>query len=74
MTERWRRELSRLSELRPANELFERARLRPTMAASEPRRASHVLAIVVAFAVFAAGGALAWRAFAPGLTGPAQVW
>jgi len=74
MTERWRRELSRLSGLRPADELLERARLGPTTALPEPRRASPVLAIVVAFAVFAAGGVLAWRAFAPGSTGPAQVW
>jgi hypothetical protein len=74
MTERWRRELSRLRELRPADELLERARLGPTTAVPEPRKASPVLAIVVAFAVFAAGGVLAWRAFPPGSTGPAQVW
>jgi hypothetical protein len=74
MTERWRRELGRLSQLRPADDLLRRARLGPTSALPEPRRASPVLAIVLALAVFAAGGALAWRAFVPGSTGPVQVW
>lgn len=71
MTERWRRELSRLRELRPADELLERARLGPASAFPEPRKAPRALAIAVAFAVFAAGGVLVWRAFARGSTGPA---
>jgi len=74
MTERWRRELSRLTGLRPADELLDRARLGPTRALPESRGASPVLAIVVAFAVFAAGGVLAWSAFLPGSTDPARVW
>lgn len=74
MTERWRRQLKRLRELRPADQLLERARLGPTSTPPEPGRSSRVVAIVAAFAVFVAGGALAWRAFAPGSTGPAQAW
>ncbi len=74
MTERWRRELKRLSRLRPSDELLERARLGPTSPVPESRNASPVVVIVVAFAVFASAGVLTWRAFAHGVTVPAQVW
>ena len=39
-----------------------------------PRMVSRSLTIIVAFAVFAAGGVFVWRAFVPGATDPARVW
>lgn len=74
MAERWRRELKRLRELRPGDELLDRARRGPSLALAEPRRASPLLTIVVAFSVFAAAGVFLWNAFAPGSTGPTRVW
>lgn len=67
MTERWRRELGRLSEIGPDDELLERARSTPPRSGLPSRRSS-VVVIVVALAVFASAGAFAWLAFDPGAT------
>lgn len=66
MTENWGREPKRLSEQRAEI-------LAPVSVPPAPRRRSRALAIVVAFAVFAAAGIFVWRAFTPGSTRPAQV-
>jgi hypothetical protein len=74
VAERWRRELKRLRELRPGDELLDRARRGSPSADPAPRIVSRSLTIIVAFAVFAAGGVFVWQAFIPGSTDPAQVW
>jgi len=65
MSERWRRELGRLSELRPSDRLLEHARLGPRTGVPEPRSRSRLLAAVAAFALFAGAGFLVWTAFRP---------
>jgi hypothetical protein len=70
MTERWRRELRRLDQAAPSDGLLERARRGPTRDLPEGRVAPRGLVVVVAFALFAASGALVWRALEPG-GGPA---
>jgi hypothetical protein len=74
VAERWRRELKRLRELRPGDELFDRARHGSTSTGSAPRLVSRALTIIVAFAVFAAGGVLLWRGFMPGSADATRVW
>jgi len=65
MSERWRRELGRLSELRPSDRLLEQARLGPSAGVPGPRSRSRLLAAAVAFTLFAGAGFLAWTAFRP---------
>ena len=69
MTERWRRELRRLEEASPTEELLERARLGPTSTVPDRRTASPAAVVIVAFSLFAAAGALTWSAFGPRIGG-----
>jgi hypothetical protein len=64
MPERWRRELARLDDLEPASALTA-SRSRSVSEPPEDRRGGRVLTVFVAFAVFAAAGVFAWRAFYP---------
>lgn len=73
MSDRWRRELKRLNDQRPEDELLTRAREGPRHDLDERKGPPTPLVVLVAFAVFAAGGVLAWRAFAPGASGPVRV-
>jgi hypothetical protein len=66
MTERWKRELDKLGHVPLGQEnLLDRAEHGPRMAREEPRAGSRVLAGIVAFAVFLAGGYGVWAAFGP---------
>lgn len=63
MTERWKRELSKIDEVEPDEGLLERARRGPTRGVPQPSRASRIGTIVVAFAAVALAGVLLVRAF-----------
>lgn len=63
MTERWKRELSRIDEVQPDEGLLERARRGPTRGEPQPSRASRVGTVVLAFAAVALAGVLLVRAF-----------
>jgi hypothetical protein len=65
MTERWQRELRGLRTVEMPPTVRDRIDGGPT-GTSEPPGRSRVTAAVVAFAVFAAAGAFAWRALGPG--------
>jgi hypothetical protein len=65
MPERWRESLGRVDEFGPDSGLLERAREGPQRPAPTPRPSSRLVAGVVAFAVFAAAGLLAFRALDP---------
>jgi hypothetical protein len=64
MPERWQRELRRLREVNVAPSVLERARTGPRRELPPPRR-QRAIAVIVAFAVFIAGGAFAWHALRP---------
>jgi hypothetical protein len=65
MPERWQRELRGLRTVDMPRTVRERIESGPTGPAEPPPR-SRVTAALVAFAVFAAAGAFAWRALGPG--------
>jgi hypothetical protein len=69
MTERWQRELRGLRTVDMPPTVRDRIDGGPT-GTSEPPRHSRVTAAVVAFVVFAAAGAFAWRALGPGGSTP----
>jgi hypothetical protein len=72
MSERWRRELRRLSALEPDDDLLLRVHEGPRPGPEEVRKAPRSLVILVALAVFGAAGLLTWDAFTP-TSGPGRV-
>ena len=68
MSERWRNELRKLRGVEPPDDLRARVDHGPTNEPL-PGNRQRVVAGVVAFALFAASGAFAWRAFAPSTGG-----
>ncbi len=75
MSERWRRELHRLSGLGPSPDLLGRAREGPRPDIRESRARSRWVAGITATLVAVAGGVVGWRAFGTGGqgTGPGPV-
>lgn len=65
MAERWRQELGKLEGLEPPKGVIEDAKKGPRRSSSGPGGRSRLGAALVAFAVFAAAGVFAWRAFDP---------
>jgi hypothetical protein len=65
MTERWRREMGKLGGVEPSPGLWERATEGPTPD-PPPSHRSAAVAVIVAFALVAAGTFGVWKAFAPG--------
>ena len=63
MTERWKRELSKIDRLEPGDGLLERAQHGPTRGDPGPSRSSRALTIAVAFAAVAVAGFIVVRAF-----------
>lgn len=77
MTERWQRELQKLRYLEPPSTAWPRVEQRPRGDGPQPSGRGRVVAGVVAFAVFAAAGVFAWRAFSgrptiAGRVGPSE--
>ena len=75
MGERWRRELKRIEELQPTDDLLGRGRLGPRADLPERQPVSRFVTAIVAFGLFAAAGVLAWQALGPsGGAAPVRVW
>ncbi|HET9724723.1 MAG TPA: hypothetical protein VFR44_12905 [Actinomycetota bacterium] len=66
MTERWRRVLRRVEDASPSEGVLERARKGPASSVPDRRRTSPMLAVIVAFSLFAASGVLVWNALGQG--------
>lgn len=65
MTERWRRELSKVRSIGPSEDLLRRAKEGPRLPPRRPTGPERMVAALVALLVFAAGGIGLWRWLSP---------